>query len=140
MAMALDGKATHQCGWGDRRFEADREWSKGPREKFPRDRVSIRQSNDGGKSWTLLPMKLSLRSWLTHALFTTWPPESIDTMSCDSVQVLIEYRDRWRPYDKPVLPDRESFWRARFVSDRNHWVLERLRYLDYESGADKPSR
>lgn len=131
---------THRCAEGEKQFIARRTWPPVRRGEFRRYRVDIFESTDGGRSWIDIPMKLAVASRVTRGLFATWPPESIDVLSCASGVLMIEFRDHWIPYERPVLPfrlDQESLWRATYDRERRRWKLKRLRHLDYE-GSDKP--
>lgn len=82
-------------------------------------------------------MILTFASSIKHGLFATWPPDSIDALLCDSGQLVIQFRDPWYPWDKPLMP--YHLWRATYVAGRSRWTLARLKRLDYD-GADKPPR
>lgn len=111
----------------------------GPRGEGSRIRVLTRSV--GEEDWTELSMSLTWWSRIAHSQFATWPPEGIDWISCEHGRLILQFRDRWVPYEKPVLPfglDRESLWQAVYLHRTRSWSLRRIRHLDYERDHGPP--
>ncbi len=101
--------------------------------------VRVYFSTDSGESWRELPLKLALLTRITTGLPATWPPEDLDRFYFQDQRLCMEYRDQWVPYEAPILQFcAESLWKAWYRAKSRKWVLQRLRYLDYEGGLDKP--
>ena len=84
-----------------------------------------------------VPLALCLTSCLRYGWLGTWPPEQASRLYAEGDSVVVEYRDEWVPFERPILLfgyDRESEWRARFNPRQRTWSLKRLRQLSYESG------
>lgn len=88
-------------------------------------------------------MRLGWRSFLKYGIvISPWPPELADDVyTVDGTAIVLSFRDPWVPFEKPVLPggfDRESLWEATLDIASTGWQLRRIRFLDYESGEDRP--
>ena len=128
---------THRCTISDRQYVVSR---KAALSAEVEGRLGVYESTDGGTTWHDLPMTLTWSARIAHGLFVTWPPEKIDRLVCEGDQVVLEFRDPWVPYEKPIMPwglDRESLWQASYLKRVARWRLKRIRRLDYE-GADAP--
>lgn len=82
-----------------------------------------------------VPLKLDVRSLFLYGWQGTWPPEQVLRLYNDGDSIVIEYRDVWIPFERPILPfkyDVESEWRACFDPQKRSWHLKRVRHLDYE--------
>jgi hypothetical protein len=113
---------------------------RGPRGAGFRAVVFTRSINES--EWVELPMKLTWWSRVAHSMFTTWPPENVDSVHCEDGCLTLFYRDYWVPYEKPIMPfalDRESAWRAEYLLNRAAWKLYRIRHLDYEERDTPPA-
>jgi hypothetical protein len=107
----------------------------GPR----RDEVRIWEAHENDDDWTLLSMRLDVRSRLWAGLFATWPPENLDEVDC-TAGLTITFHDH-EVWESPVLPfelDKESFWRARYDRRRKTWTLSRLRAVRKEDWPNLP--
>ncbi len=112
----------------------------GPRGEW--SRIKVLKQIIGSEDWEELPMQLTYWSRLFHSMFTSWPPEDIDRISCERGRLILQYRDRWISYEKPILPwglDRESLWEGEYVDLKRVWKLRRVQRLDYERGDESPS-
>ena len=111
------------------------------RSQGEQDSLSVLSSSDAGKTWSELPLKLEIRSWVRQLVASaSWPPEKIDTFEFEDGTLQLEYRDRWIPHQASVLPfnlDQESLWRACYDSGKGKWKIEHLKYMDYD-GDDCP--
>ncbi len=102
----------------------------------------IERSSDGGSTWARISLSLDWSSRIRFALVTPsrWPPEVLDCVKSELNQLTLYFRDQWYPFDKQAplsSVERESEWKATYQPSANHWVLERIRSLDYE-GVDRP--
>lgn len=87
-----------------------------------------------------LPLPLDFASWVRYGWLGVWPPATFERVEVDDGSLVIEFRDPWIPFERPVLPfryDQESLWKATYRRRRGRWRLERVRHLDYE-GDDRP--
>lgn len=101
-------------------------------------RAMIVHTDDGGQTWSDVPLRRCLQSRLGRAMFAPWPPEFLDRIWVHHAQLFIAYRDTWVPYERPILPfglDTESAWIAQYHRPSKCWRLELERLLDYD-GAD----
>ena len=94
------------------------------------NRVRVVRTDNGGVTWTVLPMRIALGSRI-HTLFRTWPPERFDEASCEDGAISFCYRDEWIPFERPMLGvlDREAAWKATFNPLGRRWHLRRLRFI-----------
>jgi hypothetical protein len=126
---------THQCSCGSRSVSVSRWGLTKPSWLFDRtSEVVVCESHDESR-WVDLPMR---RDWISALRMllreAAWPPESVDRLWCESGNVLLEFRDQWRPF---VREPKASLWRASFNDRRRTWSVERIQSLDYD-GADSP--
>jgi hypothetical protein len=101
-------------------------------------RIRIYRSKDSGSSWEEIPLVLDLRSRLWNGLFATWPPEHLECLYWESEQLVMEFRDPWIPWEKPILParlDEESFWRATYLETSKKWSIQRNGFIEYDTGS-----
>lgn len=97
----------------------------------------IRTSSENGFS-SFLPLKTTFRTKVTHYA-AQWPPDNYHKFECFEGQLSFQFHDNWNPWEYPLLnSDRESVWKATFMQEARRWRLDRVRFLDYESGADSP--
>jgi hypothetical protein len=111
----------------------------GPRGE--QSRIKVLRTIVGSDDWEELPMQLTYWSRFAKSIFTNWPPEDIDRVSCEQGRLILRYRDRWVPYEKPIMPfglDRESLWEGEYIARKRAWKLRRVQRLDYESGDESP--
>jgi hypothetical protein len=78
-------------------------------------------------------MRLKLGSRLLNYLHASWPPETVDALSCEGGVLTLRFRDHWKPYF--VGDDFE--WEAKLDHNNGTWRLIKLRKLDYD-GPDAP--
>jgi hypothetical protein len=96
--------------------------------------VEVKCSRDGGQTWIVLPMRLSVASRVRYGMFAGWPPERTRSLGEEDGTIWLEYDNEWVPFERPIAKvDTESRWRATFSSKRQYWTLKRIAYIDYES-------
>lgn len=111
---------------------------RGPNGQVTRAGVFVSPSPD--LPGTELSMSLSWLSRLRYGLSVTWPPETVDKLDTTQEGLRMAFRDPWYPFNRPFLPfnlDVPSLWSAIFCELHGHWVLRRVRHLDYD-GEDLP--
>lgn len=74
--------------------------ARGHRSVGARTSISIWRTSDGGQTWTPLPMRLGLGSWLRFAWRTHWPPENVDSLEVRESTIQITFHDEWIPWDR----------------------------------------
>jgi hypothetical protein len=139
-ASLVDSRLRLRCSHGSQEYSVKYVALEeaGPRGELLRAVVLARGTHD--EKWEALPIGLTWLSRVWHSMFTTWPPEHIDSIDCEHGRLSLQYRDTWVPYERPVMPfglDRESVWKAEYCRRRQAWRLHRLQRLDYE-GTDRP--
>lgn len=80
----------------------------GPEGQGSKAVVLSRRADD--EDWRPISMNLRWRSRVVQLLFTTWPPETVDSIACEEHKVVLRYRDHWSPYTKGS----EYEWEATF--------------------------
>lgn len=101
--------------------------------------TTLYTTNSPGGDWTPLPMRLSWMSAVYGLAYERWPPLLIDALvEQPDGSVVIVFRDEmaWERMHVTRL-DRESMWRAILKPGARAWVLERIRFMNYD-GEDMP--
>jgi hypothetical protein len=134
--MSDDAETPLRC-WTDDGHEWCVEARMSPVDEHGRQRrIHVLESTGPNLKTREVPLVLSLGSRLRYGWLGTWPPERASRLYAEGESVIIEYRDEWIPFERPILPfgyDRECEWRAQFDPRQRTWSLKRLRHLDYDS-------
>jgi hypothetical protein len=94
--------------------------------------LEVHASIDAGRTWSMVPLRLDVRSYLRYASpfhRRRWPPELIFACGVVGQHLALRFLDIGIMFDLPyssTSTNRETDWLARYLPDRRHWTLQPL--------------